>query len=79
MRGLILPLLAVPLLGAAQRFANQQLPASSAGLGPVGTLRGVEHFVVRNGKISRITLVWDPTTVREFQARQRAAAPGGAA
>jgi hypothetical protein len=58
--------------GEAMLFYQIDTPA-------VGTLRGVEHFVVRNGKISRITLVWDPTTVREFQARQRAAAPGGAA
>ena len=41
MRGLLLPLLAVPLLGMAQLFANHEPPAKETGLGPVGTLRGV--------------------------------------
>ena len=41
MRGLILPLLAVPLLATAQLFASYELPAKQTGLGPVGTLRGV--------------------------------------
>ncbi|MBI1917894.1 MAG: hypothetical protein HYS12_24630 [Planctomycetes bacterium] len=41
MRGLLLPLLAVPFIGTAQLFANHELPANQTGLGPVRTLRGV--------------------------------------
>src|SRR4051812_1499380 len=39
--GLIPPLMAVSLLGTAQLLIDQQLPAASTGLGPVGTLRGI--------------------------------------
>jgi hypothetical protein len=45
----------------------------------VGRIRSVEHFTVRNGKIRRITLVWDPSKVRELQARERADAATGQA
>src|SRR5262249_42855818 len=44
-RGLILPLLAVSLVGVGQLLANHELPPSRAGLGPVGTLRGVVQDV----------------------------------
>jgi hypothetical protein len=41
----------------------------------VGPIRAAELFSLRNARINRITLVWDPTRVRESQAQQGALVP----
>src|SRR5206468_217948 len=44
-RRLLLPLLALPLIGLGQLFANHEPPPSRTGLGPIRMLRGVVRDV----------------------------------
>jgi len=39
-------------------------------MGPFGTLRAAEHLVIRDGKITSDTLVFDTHEVRKAQAAQ---------